>query len=235
MAVPFLSPGETNNAVPRMKRRLVRELLSLGLDSLAEQIAVRSTTYGPAAVEGVRKLQAAKHIHVDGCVGKDTWGVLGVHEPVTNPTPVLLPGESFVGGEVIFEPGANKPGQPISQLTLRYLAKMAEHLGKSIKVTTGTNHDKFTTTGSVSDHFTGHAADLGMFANGGTDNGPVGDKIMEACCLLAGDSKQGAKAKARSGGLFTFTHGDERIQCIWKTDQGGNHHNHVHVGVRPAS
>jgi Putative peptidoglycan binding domain len=234
MAVPFLSPGDTNKAVPRMKKRLVRELLALGLDSITHDIAVRSTTYGPAAVEGVRKLQRAKHIHVDGFVGKDTWGALGVHEPVTNPTPHLNPGESFLGGEVIVEPGANKPGQPISQMTLTYVAKMAEQIGKSIKITTGTNHDKFTTGGNVSDHFTGHAADLGMFANGGKDDSPVGDKIMEACCLLAGDSKQGAHAKARTGGLFTFTHGDERIQCIWKTNEGGNHHNHVHVGVRPA-
>jgi len=37
-----------------------------------------------------------------------------------------------------------------------------------------------------------------------------------------------------AGGLFNFTHGNQRIQCIWKTDQGGNHHDHVHVGVRPA-
>jgi Putative peptidoglycan binding domain len=234
MAVPFLSPGQTDPAVSRMKKRLVKQLLALGLNSIAQQIAIRSTTYGPAAVEGVRKLQAAKHIHVDGFVGKDTWGALGVHERVTNPTPVMHPGESFVGGEVIVEPGANKPGKPISQITLKYVAKMAEQIGKSIKITTGTNHNKFTVNGNVSDHFTGHAADIGMFANGGTDDSPVGDRIMQACCLLAGDSKQGAKAKAGTGGLFTFTHGGERIQCIWKTNQGGNHHNHVHVGVRPA-
>jgi len=64
-----------------MKRRLVRELLALGFESIAHQIAVRTTTYGPDAAEGVRKVQEAKHIHVDGFVGKDTWGALGVHEP----------------------------------------------------------------------------------------------------------------------------------------------------------
>jgi hypothetical protein len=217
-----------------MKKRLVKELLALGLDSIARQIAVTTTTYGPAAVEGVRKLQAAKHIHVDGFVGKDTWGALGVHEPVTNPTPVVHPGHSFQGGEVIVEPGANKPGHPITQMTLNYVAKMAKTIGKPIKITTGTNHSKFTVNGNVSDHFSGHAVDIGMFANGGQDDSPVGDRIMEAACLQAGDSKQGARAKAQSGGLFTFTHGSQRIQCIWKTNQGGNHHNHVHVGVRPA-
>lgn len=234
MAVPFLSPGQTDKAVPRMKRRLVRELKALGLDSIVGEIAVRSTTYGPAAVEGVRKFQAASHIHVDGFVGKDTWGALGVHEPVLNPTPIQNPGQKFHGGEVVVMAGANKPGRPITDMTIDYVARMAERVGKPIEISTGTNHDKFTTTGSVSDHFSGHAADLGMAANGGTDDGPVGDKFMEACCFLAGDSAQGAKAKARSGGLFTFTHGNERIQCIWKTNEGGNHHNHVHVGVRPA-
>jgi hypothetical protein len=234
MAVPFLSPGQTHPKVPRMKKRLVKELLALGFDSIAQQIAVSTTTYGPAAVAGVRKLQEAKHIHVDGFVGTETWGALGVHEPVTNPTPVVHPGESFHGGEVIVEPGANKPGHSITQMTLNYVGKMAKTIGKPIKITTGTNHSKFTVNGNVSDHFSGHAADIGMFANGGADDSPVGDRIMEACCLQAGDSKQGARAKAKSGGLFTFTHGNQRIQCIWKTNQGGNHHNHVHVGVRPA-
>lgn len=234
MAVPFLSPGQTDKAVPRMKRRLVKALLALGFDAIAQQIAVRTTTYGPAAVEGVRKFQEAKHIHIDGFVGKDTWGALGVHEPVSNPTPVVHPGLSFHSGEVIVEPGANKPGHAITQMTVDYVAKMAGIIGKPIKITTGTNHNKFTVNGNVSDHFSGHAADIGMFVNGGTDDSPVGDKIMEACCILAGDSKQGARAKAQSGGLFTFTHGNQRIQCIWKTNDGGNHHNHVHVGVRPA-
>jgi hypothetical protein len=234
MAVPFLSPGQTDAALPRMKRRLVKELLALGFDAIAQHITIRSTTYGPVAVEGVKKFQEAKRLHVDGFVGKDTWGALGVHESVTNPTPVVHPGESFHGGEVIVEPGANKPGRPITQMTLNYVAKMAGHIGKPVKITTGTNHDKFTVNGNVSDHFSGHAADIGMFANGGADDSPVGDRIMEACCLLAGDSKQGARDKAHTGGLFTFTHGNQRIQCIWKTNQGGNHHNHVHVGVRPA-
>lgn len=221
-------------AVRRLKRRLVPELLALGLEAIARQITIRSTTYGPVAVEGVRKFQEAKGLHVDGFVGKDTWGALGVHEPVTNPTPVVHPDQEFDGGQVVVMAGANKPGHPITRMTVDYVAKMADRIGRPIKVTTGTNHNKYTDSGHVSDHFSGHAADIGMSANGGTDDGPVGDKIMEACCFLAGDSAQGAKDKAHTGGLFTFNHGNQRIQCIWKTKQGGNHHNHVHVGVRPA-
>ena len=234
MAVKFLRPGDTNDSVPKMKRRLVPQLAELGLDAIAPKIAVRSTTYGPVAVEGVKKFQQAKGLGVDGKVGKETWGALGVREKVVDPNPPAHPDEVHHGGQVVVLPGANLPGKPMSKMAIDYVAKMAERTGNPITITTGTNHSKFTTNGNVSDHFNGNAADIGMFANGGTDDGPVGDRIMEACCFLAGDTQQAAREKARTGGLFTFTHDNQRIQCIWKTNQGGNHHNHVHVGVRRA-
>jgi hypothetical protein len=234
VSVPFLNPGQTDPAVPRLKKLLVPELLALGLTPIAQKINIESTTYGPTAVHGVRKFQEAKNLQVDGRVGKDTWGALGVHEPIVGGVSVVQPVEVVNGGHVIIAPGANLPGKPIQAITLDYVTHMAASLGKPITVTTGTNHNKFSASGLVSDHFSGHACDIGMFANGGTDDSPVGDRIMEVACLLAGDSKAGASAKAHSGGLFTFTHANQRIQCIWKTNEGGNHHNHVHVGVRPA-
>jgi hypothetical protein len=233
MSVPFLSPGQTDDGVPRLKKLLVPQLLTLGLTPFAQKINVESTTYGPTAVAGVRKFQEAKKLQVDGCVGKNTWAALGVNEPVVGgPKPAKA--EEVAGGQVIIAPGANLPGQSIEAMTLEYITRMAASIGKPITVTTGTNHSKMSASGKVSDHFSGHACDIGMFANGGTDDSPVGDRIMEAACLLAGDSPDAARAKAQSGGLFTFTHEGQRIQCIWKTTQGGNHHNHVHVGVRPA-
>jgi len=51
-----------------------------------------------------------------------------------------------------------------------------------------------------------------------------------ALAIREGDK---ATAQARGGGLFTLTHQGLRIQCIWKTNEGGDHHNHVHVGARP--
>lgn len=216
-----------------MKRALVHELLALHMKSTAQGIAIDSKTYGPPAEHGVRKLQEARHIHVDGCVGKDTWAALGVHEPVVG-APERHLAQVVHEGRVIVAAGANLPGNPIQPMTLDFVARMAAHLGKPITITTGTNHSKFTVNGNISDHFSGHAADIGMFANGGVDDSPVGDRIMEAGCLVAGDSEEGAANKAHSGGLFNFTHEGQRVQCIWKTNIGGNHHNHVHVGVRPA-
>lgn len=234
MTVPFLSPGQTNDAVPRMKKALVHELVALGLNPVAQVINVDSKTYGPTAVNGVKKFQAAKNLEVDGFVGKDTWAALGINEPVTDPAPVVHPEEVLQGGKVIVAPGANLPGQSIEPMTLEYVARMAAFIGKPITITTGTNHSKMSASGKVSDHFSGHAADIGMFANGGADDSPVGDKIMEAALLQAGVAANVAPGQAKGGGLFTFTHGGQRIQCIWKTNEGGNHHNHVHVGVRPA-
>ena len=82
MSVPVLKPGDTNDAVPRMKRVLVRELLKLGLRPVAERVVVDSTTYGSAAVNAVEKFQARRHLRVDGVVGEDTWRALGIDDPV---------------------------------------------------------------------------------------------------------------------------------------------------------
>src|SRR5919197_5851331 len=215
MSVPLLRPGDTNDAVPRMKRALVRELLKLGLRSVAEGVVVDSKTYGSAAVNAVEKLQARRPLRVDGVVGRDPWRPLEIDEPVVQDV-----------GRVIIAPDANKPGQPIQPMTLKYVERMAALIRKPITITTGTNHKQFTDNGKVSDHFSGHAADIGMAANGGTDDSAVGDRIMEAALLLAGVPPATARAEAQRGGLFNNVHENMRIQCIWKTNNGGNH-NHV--------
>jgi hypothetical protein len=133
-------------------------------------------------------------------------------------------------------PGANLPGRPIQPMTLEFVGRMAALIDRPIIITTGTNHKKLAARGKVSDHFSGHAADIGMAANGGTNDGPVGDRIMEAALRVAGKPIATAHAEAHAGGLFNVTHDGMRVQAIWKTDGPGigNHHDHVHVGVRPA-
>src|SRR5947207_1759941 len=121
MSVPILRPGDTDDAVPRMKRVLVRELLKLGLRPVAERVVLDSKTYGLAAVNAVEKFQARKHLRVDGVVGEDTWRALGIEEAVVEPA-----------GRVIVAPGANKPGQPISPMTLEYVERMAALLHRPL-------------------------------------------------------------------------------------------------------
>ena len=142
-----------------------------------------------------------------------------------------------IPGKVIIAPGANNPGQPVKSETLNFLARVAGIYGKPLICTTGTNHSIFSVDGLVSDHTTGNACDFGMIANGGFDDSPIGDAIATACLEAAGISLPAASLDAQLGGLYTIpgspANGNLRVQCIWKTFQGGNHHNHVHIGARP--
>ena len=125
--------------------------------------------------------------------------------------------------------------ETISRRALAFLTRVAGIFAKPLVVTTGTSHSYYTVDGNVSDHASGHAADIGMSANAGTNDGPVGDQIMTACLIAAGVDSVQAAHDARRGGLYTLEHDGLRIQCIWKTNQGGNHHNHVHIGARPSA
>jgi len=124
------------------------------------------------------------------------------------------------------------PARPALQPVLvDYLERMASAAGREIVVSTGTRHSMLTTSGRVSDHWSGNAADLGMVANHGTNDGPVGDLLMTVCLTVGGVDPATAATRARGGGLFSIYPSGLRVQCIWKTNAGGNHHNHVHVGV----
>jgi soluble lytic murein transglycosylase-like protein len=135
-------------------------------------------------------------------------------------------------GAVRIAPGANRPGRPLAPETLAFLARMAAVYGGEIIVSTGTNHSTYTVDGRVSDHADGHAADLGMTANGGSNDSPIGDRLTAACLIAGGLAPARAADYARAGGLYTLEHDGLRVQCIWKTYEGGNHHDHLHAAAR---
>jgi hypothetical protein len=137
--------------------------------------------------------------------------------------------DTGVPGNVEIAAGANRPGVPMASETLAFLGRMAGIAGRKLVVTTGSNHSQYTASGNVSDHWDGHGADFGMVANGGSDDSPVGDRIMAACLIAGGLSPAEATATARAGGLETLVHNGLRIQCIWKTE---DHHDHVHAAAR---
>jgi Transglycosylase SLT domain len=142
-------------------------------------------------------------------------------------------------------PGANLPGRPLSPLLTAFINQVAPLLGYRPVLTTGTNHSQYTVDGNVSDHYAGNAGDFGAAANQfGTDDAqpgqpvPRGDELAAAMFIVAGIDPASARAWALAGGLrnvvFAFQGQRVRLQVIWKTGQGGNHHNHVHGGLHPA-
>jgi hypothetical protein len=130
-------------------------------------------------------------------------------------------------GRVVIAAGAERPGIGLAKSTLGFLHRIAGISGRTITVGTGTRHSKYTVDGNVSDHWDGHAADLPV---------PVdsrqGDLVAAHALQAAGVPWGRAIQMARRGGLYTLEHDGHRVQVIWKTNQGGNHHNHVHVGYR---
>lgn len=138
---------------------------------------------------------------------------------------------------------ANKPGHDLTPLFKSFLDVLSKYTSFEPIVSTGTNHSQYTTSGNVSDHYSGNAADFGSVVNNfGTSNAqsgqivPRGDEIAAAGMVACGVDPATAKTQAIKGGVYNMNcslNGQPiRVQVLWKTDTGGNHHNHVHVGIK---
>jgi hypothetical protein len=80
-----------------------------------------------------------------------------------------------------------------------------------------------TVDGNVSDHWAGNAADIPA-------SGPSLTRLGRQALIAYGMSP--AKARTIRGGLFNLQYGGHRVQVIFNTNEGGDHFNHLHVGVR---
>lgn len=134
-------------------------------------------------------------------------------------------------GTYTVAPGANRAGVGLTDDMKRFLAGMTRS-GRNVTVTTGSNHNRNTTTGNVSDHWSGNGVDIGSSANGfPATGGGVGDLIAaHAIKQASGKSWKESLALARKGGAYTFNRNGKRTQVLYKTQVGGNHDDHVHIG-----
>jgi hypothetical protein len=129
-------------------------------------------------------------------------------------------------GELRFAPATDARITP----TIRAIGeRIAGLYGRPLAVTSARRPGAITVAGNVSDHASGNALDFGMAANGGSNDGMVGDRIAAAALVIAGWSQPRASAWARHGGLINVIVAGMRIQIIWKAP---GHHDHVHVGAR---
>lgn len=143
-------------------------------------------------------------------------------------------------GTVNVAAGANRAGVSIKPEVMEFVGLMAGIIGRPITITTGTNHCQFVNCASgglQSEHWTGNAADLGIGANGGMSGG---DAMASAALQVCGLSKADADREARRSGDspprrtnfgISSSWNGKRVQIGWRTMVGGNHYNHVHVGV----
>ena len=145
-------------------------------------------------------------------------------------------------GSVRYLPTANRPGVPVTPPMREHLALVAGRLGRPITVCSGTNHRMMSSSGNVSDHWSGNGADICSSANrfpiashGDLSSGGSGNDIATASLVIAGVPRARARSLARVGGLCDVHTGRQRVQVIWKTRTGGDHYDHIHIGVKRVS
>jgi Transglycosylase SLT domain len=122
-------------------------------------------------------------------------------------------------GKVLVAPGANRKGVGIKPIVFNFLST----LGVPVTIGTGTNHSRMTVNGHVSDHWDGGASDIPA----------SGEKLIRLgrrALIAAGMPR--AQAMKQNGGLYNLSWKGHRVQVIFATTEGGNHWDHVHVGIR---
>lgn len=84
---------------------------------------------------------------------------------------------------------------------------------------------KSTASGGVSDHWTGSKTSYAYDISNGTSPTPQMDRTAAQIAARLG-------VKNWKGGVLNVNRGGYRYQLLYRTNVGGNHYNHVHVGVR---
>lgn len=126
-------------------------------------------------------------------------------------------------GKVAFAPSANRAGIGVNPAVTNFVRQIAGKFGP-ITIGTGTNHNQFvsgTNNTRQSDHWEGNAVDIPA-------SGHTLTRLGHDALIAAGMPWR--KAEKTSGGLYQVG----KWQIIFNTTlaQGGNHWNHLHVGLR---
>lgn len=122
-------------------------------------------------------------------------------------------------GRAKLGPGADRQGMRTKPKVLSFVSQIAQMVGEDLTIGTGTRHSRMTVDGNVSQHWTGDAADVPA----------AGRRLIrlgQAALIAAGMDP--AQARKQRGGLYNVG----RYQIIFNTHEGGDHTDHLHVGVR---
>lgn len=121
-------------------------------------------------------------------------------------------------GRVRIASGANRAGVPLARPVINFVRQISALAGEPLTIGTGSNHSRMTTSGNVSDHWSGHAADI-------PSSGRALTHLGQLALIAAGAGRKWAKRQ--TGGLFNIN----GHQIIFNTMEGGNHFNHLHVSA----
>jgi hypothetical protein len=131
------------------------------------------------------------------------------------------------GKWVSIAPGANREGVKTNPAVFAAVGKIAEVFGKPLTITTGTNHNQYVAghPGRQSAHWTGNAADV-VYGHGSPGNPDPALTVLGRKALVAAGMPWKEASKI-DGGFFNVG----GLNIGFNTMEGGNHYNHLHVGL----
>lgn len=211
--------------IPRSKGKgpqaFLRALADSGWGTTVEHVAQNLATIRnrPADPDAVRNLRAARQQAERLGIGTGGPG---------RPKPRL--------GQLIAGPGVDLSTSSPAILQLGRV--IAGQVGEPLTINSAARPGSITTSGNVSDHSSGNALDIHALSTryGTPADEEKGNRIAYETVMAAGGGRDLAEQIAAEGGAISFTNQDGvRVQVIWRSDVGGDHHNHVHVGISGAT
>jgi hypothetical protein len=142
------------------------------------------------------------------------------HVPAQTFKPAALTPPPATTGGVSFAPGGGWGGSYALATTLADIGK-----GLGLKAVSEKRATKMTASGGVSDHWTGSKTSYAYDMSNGSAPTPQMDKFATQAAAALGVPNW-------HGGVLNVDKGGYRYQILYRTHVGGNHFNHVHVGVR---
>jgi len=180
-----------------------------------------SQHFGGEAAQALKRFQKNHDLHPDGIYGPVTHRKLA---PLMRGYEVWLykrapRRQSALSTWVVMGPDADRPGMHTKQAVKDFVSKAAHQFGAPVIITRGTNHNQYVLgTHRQSQHWTGDAADVGMYGRQLT-------KFGRSALVAAG--MPAWQAAFCRGGVYNV--GGKNI--LFNTTIGGNHYNHCHIGI----
>jgi hypothetical protein len=145
----------------------------------------------------------------------------------------VQPKKSLGPGKLIDESGGQLAGDTTEARRLGMT--ISKRVGKPLTIISGYREGaKVAGSGNVSNHASGNALDIHALSTryGTAEDEAKGDRIAYEAVLAAGGSKEDAQSLVDGAEVVNFTSPNgAAVEVLWKTEEGGDHHDHVHVGI----